>query len=50
MNVILRTNYSVVNLTFGSSINVTYSICRSEFKREGSGRGNWGTQTDELAP
>lgn len=26
-----------------------YSICRNEFKREGSGRGNWGTQTDEIS-
>ncbi|KAL8555766.1 hypothetical protein ACS0TY_003543 [Phlomoides rotata] len=24
-------------------------ICRNDIKREGAGRGNWGTQTDELA-
>ncbi len=23
---------------------------RSEVKREGSGRGNWGTQSDDIAP
>jgi len=31
------------------NIDVPWSICRNEFKREGSGRGNWGAQTDELA-
>lgn len=24
-------------------------MCRGDFKREGAGRGNWGTQADELA-
>lgn len=25
-------------------------FCRNEYKREGSGRGNWGSPTDEIAP
>lgn len=25
------------------------SMCSNEYKREGSGRGNWGSQTDELS-
>ena len=25
-------------------------LCRGEVKRDGAGRGNWGTQTDEVAP
>lgn len=46
MNVI--TNYWAVSLTFGSSIDVTCSIFRNEFKREGAGKGNWGGQTEEI--
>jgi len=30
------------------STDVLLSICRNEFKREGAGRGNWGTQNDDI--
>jgi len=28
---------------------INRSNCRNEFKRDGAGRGNWGTQSDEIA-
>lgn len=30
------------------STDVFWSTCRNEFKREGAGRGNWGTQSDDI--
>jgi len=38
---------SLFDLCFIST-DVLWSICRNEFKREGAGRGNWGTQNDEI--
>lgn len=29
-------------------LTIAYILCRNEIKREGAGRGNWGTHTDEL--
>lgn len=34
---------------FQSLLILPFSICRGGFKREGAGRGNWGTQSDEIA-
>lgn len=30
-------------------VDINCSICSGGFKREGAGRGNWGTQSDEIA-
>lgn len=40
-------NKSYFDLCFVST-DVFWSTCRNEFKREGAGRGNWGTQSDDI--
>lgn len=45
--------YSVLTIKFPSSLGIRIFIprcIRNEIKREGSGRGNWGTPADEIAP
>jgi len=49
--------YAVLTLKFPSLLDIIchkkfHCIChgRNELKREGSGRGNWGTPADEIAP